>query len=267
MKKISLIALAVLMIAATFITVVRAEDTTAQPTETRIEIGKEEAEEIVKVLEKTSSKAEAVLMVAEKFGITSEEAERLIDVVLEVGDAYFGQDQWWIAFKNNIEKDAQYWTAAIVFAMAVISVAVGAVVFLVRRNASKTVKITSEIARATAEAMGHVELLVSENIKKYEDMRLLLDSKERDNELLLEKLTALEESNERERRDMLITEGYNLRMLKLIIDRTPLPLADKATIDLFYAKGMEPIRSGLSAEDLAKMDQTIATLDKTKNNE
>lgn len=276
MKKISLIALAVLIIAAMFITVARADDSSAEPAEPRVEIGREEAEEIVEVLENTSSKAEAILMVAEKLGITAEEAERLIDVVLEVGDAHFGEDQWWIAFKNNVEEDIQYWTTAVVVIVAGLSVAGGAVVLLSRTNpnirkirygVSETVKITKENAEANSQSLGNITALVTENNEKNEMQRHLIDEKEKQTTQLLEKITALEESNERERRDMLITEGYNLRMLKLIIDRTPLPLADKATIDLFYAKGMEPIRSGLSAEDLEKIDQTIATLDKVKNEE
>jgi gas vesicle protein len=276
MKKISLIALAVLMIAAMFITVARADDSSAEPAEPRVEIGREEAEEIVKVLENTSSKAEAILMVAEKLGITAEEAERLIDVVLEVGDAHFGEDQWWIAFKNNVEEDIQYWTTTVVLFAAGLSVAGGAVVLLSRTNpnirkirygVSETVKIAKENAEANSQSLGNITSLVTENNEKNEMQRQRIDEKEKQTAQLLEKITELEESNERERRDMLITEGYNLRMLKLIIDRTPLPLADKATIDLFYAKGMEPIRAGLSAEDLEKMDQTIATLDKTKNNE
>jgi hypothetical protein len=276
MKKISLIALAVLMIAAMFITVARADDSSAEPAEPRVEIGREEAEEIVEVLENTSSKAEAILMVAERLGITAEEAERLIDVVLEVGDAHFGEDQWWIAFKNNVEEDIQYWTTAMVVIAAVLSVAGGTVVLLSRTNpnirkirygVSETVKIAKENAEANSQSLGNITSLVTENNEKNEMQRQRIDEKEKQTAQLLEKITELEESNERERRDMLITEGYNLRMLKLIIDRTPLPLADKATIDLFYAKGMEPIRAGLSAEDLEKMDQTIATLDKTKNNE
>jgi gas vesicle protein len=276
MKKISLIALAVLMIAAMFITVARADDSSAEPAEPRVEIGREEAEEIVEVLENTSSKAEAILMVAERLGITAEEAERLIDVVLEVGDAHFGEDQWWIAFKNNAEEDIQYWTTTVVLFAAGLSVAGGAVVLLSRTNpnirkirygVSETVKIAKENAEANSQSLGNITSLVTENNEKNEMQRQRIDEKEKQTAQLLEKITELEESNERERRDMLITEGYNLRMLKLIIDRTPLPLADKATIDLFYAKGMEPIRAGLSAEDLEKMDQTIATLDKTKNNE
>lgn len=276
MKKISLIALAVLMIAAMFITVARADDSSAEPAEPRVEIGREEAEEIVEVLENTSSKAEAILMVAERLGITAEEAERLIDVVLEVGDAHFGEDQWWIAFKNNVEEDIQYWTTAMVVIAAVLSVAGGTVVLLSRTNpnirkirygVSETVKITKENAEANSQAFGNIESLVTENIKKDEVFRQLLDEKEKQNEQLLDRIAQLEVSNERERRDMLMAEAYNLRMLKLIIDRTALPLADKATIDLFYAKGIDSIKAELSEEDVEKLEQTTAVLDKVKNEE
>jgi hypothetical protein len=50
-------------------------------------------------------------------------------------------------------------------------------------------------------------------------------------------------------------------MLKLVIDRTAMPMTDKATIDLFYANGMKAIEAELSEEDFAKLEKRLAMLD------
>ena len=86
---------------------------------------------------------------------------------------------------------------------------------------------------------------------------------DKDSEILRcnEQIVQLKEARIKESKDMLIAAACNLRMLKLVIDRTAMPITDKATIDLFYANGMKAIEAELSEEDFAKLEKRLAMLD------
>ena len=102
----------------------------------------------------------------------------------------------------------------------------------------------------TVEESKKKEELYEEEIQKKEDAILALE----------EKIELLEEHNEKERKNMLIAETYNLRMLKLICDRTAMPITDKSMIDLWYAKGIESIKDELNEEDIKKINSMFEML-------
>ena len=97
--------------------------------------------------------------------------------------------------------------------------------------------------------------------EKEEVFERLIEQKEEVIKTLTEKIKDLEEKSESERVNMVSAEIYNLRILKLICDRTAMPLTDKATIDLFYAKGLDALKAELSAEDVEKIEKNLSTLD------
>jgi hypothetical protein len=271
--KILLIVIAVLVlccIAATVIpVVVSAEDTlpesgtvsesTVAPS---IEINSEEAKEVIDVLENTSSKAEAILVLAERLGITAEDAETLINAVIDVGDEYFGQDQWWVAFKNNVQNDMQFWTVVVVAVLSVIAIVAGIFVIAVKAiplmkkahwKVSEDKETNKKIQEENSQTLGDLKNLFEESIKKEELYRKLVEEKEEYISQLETKLQGLQTK-------MVSAEMYNLRMLKLVCDRTAMPMQDKATIDLFYAKGIDTLKEELSAEDFEKIEKNLATL-------
>ena len=268
-----IISFAVMPISATDTEVATVESETAVESETRAEIGKEEASEIVEIIEVSGSKAEAIIALAEKLGITTEEAEKMINYMLEVGDKYLGETKWWVGFKATVEEDMQFWIMAAVIAVAALALlwyalsmrfkvaspvrkldyalnSEGGIVNTLKKSCAENSQTLAKMLEMSKEMAYQTEIYEQQMLQKDEEIL------KRDAEIL-----CLKEANRKERKDMLTAEAYNLRMLKLICDRTAMPLADKATIDLFYAKGIDAIRAELSEEDFAKIEQMTSMLD------
>lgn len=233
--------------------------------------GNEEISEVIGVIEDSGSRAEAILSLAEKLGITVEEAENIIDTFISLGDEYLGENAAWDKFSAAVSEDMQFWAVIIVAAAAALSI-LGMLVMLAARvipytrsakaYGKQTVEFNERIAEANSQTLGEMKELFAAAAKKAEAYRAVIEEKETVIENLSAQIVALKEANAKERRDMLMAEVYNLRMLKLVCDRTAMPLADKATIDLFYAKGIDAIKSDLSPEDVQRLEAVIATLDK-----
>lgn len=236
-------------------------------------IDSEAASEIVGIIEGSGTKAEAIIALAEKLGITTEEAEGLINSMLEVGDQYLGETKWWVGFKSSVEENLEFWVMAAAIAMAALA--------LFWYSLSMRFKVASPVKRVdytlnsegglvdtvkrsceeNSQALGKMMELYKaalENKAIYE--KELLD---KDGEILRcnEQIVQLKEARIKESKDMLIAAACNLRMLKLVIDRTAMPMTDKATIDLFYANGMKAIEAELSEEDFARLEKRLAMLD------
>ena len=238
-----------------------------------VEIDSEVASEIVEIIEGSETKAEAIIALAEKLGITVEEAEGLINSMLEVGDKYLGETKWWVGFKSSIEEDMQFWVMVAVIAVAALALLWYAlsmrfkVASPVRRvdyalnskdGLVDTVKKSCDENSQTLEKMLALAETTATQVAIYEQQLL-----QKEEELLKrdEEIVQLKEANKCERVHMLSAAAYNLRMLKLLSDRTAMPLADKATIDLFYAKGIDAIKAELTEADIAKLEEMLSMLD------
>ena len=246
-----------------------AEDSTAA----QIEDG-EIAENIIDIVENSENKGQAILKLAEKLGITQEEAESLIDSFVALGDEYLGETSFWVAFKTDLQENMQFWATVIVCIIAVLAIVAGIFVLLAKTNPTMrramlgmtdTLKITKESAATNSQALGEMQS---------EHKAFLLEMKERDSlhqaiiqekeeriKILTEHLSEVEDRSETERKNMLVALANNLRILKLICDRTPLPVADKATIDLWCAKATQALETGLTEEDIRQIEETSSMLD------
>ncbi len=237
------------------------------------EISKEDAgeiaSEVIEVIGNTANKSEAIISLAEKLGITVSEAEAIINTVIEVGDEYAGDSAWWISFKNNVQSDIQFWAVAMVLVAAVLAIIGGIFVLLAKTNPTmkkamwgmtESLKISDKMSNENSQTLGEIKKIFEESAKKEALFEQIIEKKEEYITELEVKIEKLEEASSVERANMVKAEMYNLRMLKLICDRTAMPLTDKATIDLFYAKGVEALKEELSEEDLEKIEKTMATL-------
>lgn len=234
-----------------------------------IEIEDGEAEEIISVIEHSDTKAEAILSLAGKLGITTEEAEALINAVIDVGDEYMGDNAWWVGFKNDVQQDIQFWTVAIVLITAVLAIIGGVFVLLAKTNPTmkkamwgmaECLNINTQMKNENSQTLGELKLIFEKSAEKLLEFEKLIEVKEDYIASLEIKIKDLEETASVEHTNMVKAEIYNLRMLKLVLDRTAMPLADKATIDLFYTKGIEALKDELTEEDIEKIENTIATL-------
>lgn len=281
MKKIFYTIIAIIMIAALGVLPTFATDTETVTPETEaaetvteaLEIDNEAASEIVDIIEASGTKAEAIVALAEKMGISIEDAEKLVDSMIEVGDKYLGDTKWWVGFKSTVESDMKFWILVALVALVVLALLSNSLTMHIKFSSpmkrldysmnsehglANTVKASCD---ENSQALGKMMELFKaalENKAIYE--KELLD---KDSEILRcnEQIVQLKEARIKESKDMLIAAACNLRMLKLVIDRTAMPITDKATIDLFYANGMKAIEAELSEEDFAKLEKRLAMLD------
>ncbi len=244
------------------------EDTSEMVTEMILD--SEAASEIIDVLENADSKAQAILSIAERLGISAEEAEAIVNSIIDVGDKYLGQSQLWIGFKKDIQDNMSFWVTVIVCIVAVLAIVGGAFILLAKTNPTMNkamlgmdafLKSARKSEKANSQTLGEMRQIVADAAAKEELYEKIIV--EKDNALLAlsEQIKALEGSAEKERKNMLLAESYNLQILKLICSRTSLPLADKAAIDLWYSRAMESLKSEMSAEDIKKIENVAVTLD------
>lgn len=281
MKKIFYTIIAIIMIAALGVLPTFATDTEPVTPETEavemvteaLEIDSEAASEIVDIIEASGTKAEAIVALAEKMGISIEDAEKLVDSMIEVGDKYLGDTKWWVGFKSTVESDMQFWILVVLIALVALALLSYSLTMHIKFSSpmkrldysmnsehglANTVKASCDENSQTLGEMKELYKTALENKAIYE--KELLD---KDGEILRcnEQIVQLKEARIKESKDMLIAAACNLRMLKLVIDRTAMPITDKATIDLFYANGMKAIEAELSEEDFAKLEKRLAMLD------
>ena len=243
---------------------------------TEMILDSEAASEIIDVLENADSKAQAILSIAERLGISAEEAEAIVNSIIEVGDKYLGQSQWWIGFKKDIQDNMSFWVTVIVCIVAVLAIVGGAFILLAKTNPTMNkamfgmnefLKNAQESEQANSQTLGEMRQIVVDAAAKEELYEKIIV--EKDNALLAlsEQIKALESSAEKERKNMLLAESYNLQILKLICSRTSLPLADKAAIDLWYSRAMESLKSEMSAEDIKKIENVAVVLNNASEGE
>lgn len=245
----------------------------------------EAVSEIVGALE--GDRGAAIIRLAERLGISLDEAEDIINAVLEVGDEELGDNKYWIAFRTDVQEDMQYWATAIVLIFAALVIAGGIFVLAGKTNPtvrkvayilndvvntfktgaeeqSQTIGKMREEQAAALEEIRNAAKAAAEKEAKFEEI-----VKQKDAEIvtLVEHIEALEEANERERKNMLCAEMYNLQALKLTLSRTNLPLADKAVIDLWFARAEESLKSDMDPEDIDKIAAMSAVLPGGQNEE
>ncbi len=272
MKKILLFVIAALLVVAASVTIINAGATDSEAvvvTEPAV-IDSETAEEIVDIIENSPSKESAIISIAEALGITTEEAEKLIDAMIAVGDEYLGETEWWVGFRNEVQEDMQFWTTATVLVLAVVAIGGGGFVLIAKTNPmmkkamwgmNEALSISKKTSDENSQTLGELKELFAASVEREKAFEKIIDEKEEQIVILTEKIATYEERSEGEKLNMISAEVYTLRMLKLALDRTAMPLADKATIDLFYAKGLEALTADLAPEDVEKIEKTLSSLD------
>ena len=226
-------------------------------------IGSEEASAVIDAIENSDSKAEAIIALAEELGITVEEAERMINAVLMVGDKYLGESEIWVKFSNSVTEDIQFWAVIIVAGVAALSM-IGMIFMMVAKvnpntrksktNSEQAVQFSAEISKAYSQTLEKMEKMYAEALEKEALYEAALQAKE-------DKIISLEEANKREHRAVVTALTYALRVQKLICDRTAMPMIDKATVDNFYSRGVDALKEELEDGDAEKLDGVIGTLE------
>ena len=234
------------------------------------------AEDVIDALEGSKNKTEAILAVAQKLGVTTDEAERIVNAVIEAGDEYFGDATWWGTLKADIRENMTFWVTVIVSIAAILAIAGGVFVLIGKINPTMrralfgvedVLKNTTEQAKANSQTLENIQQLAREVAEKDEIYNKLLAEKEEYVVALCDKIAEIKASAEKERRSMLFAAAYNLQILRLISSRTAMPLTDKSAIDLWYTRGIDSLKGELSPEDIAIIENMAKVLEVGNGNE
>jgi hypothetical protein len=80
--------------------------------------------EVHQIIESSSSFAEAVIAIADRFGVSVEDAEKLVNDMKALGDKYLGESEIWVIIKNDMESNpGKYVVVAMVVLIIVAIVA------------------------------------------------------------------------------------------------------------------------------------------------
>ena len=106
----------------------------AEPSGTNSTLDSEAISEVIDIIETSDSKAEAVLAVVKLLGVSTEEAEEIINALIAVGDEYLGQSDAWVGFKKDVQENMKFWAVVIACLASVITIAGVIFVFIGRVN-------------------------------------------------------------------------------------------------------------------------------------
>ena len=246
-----------------------AETTAVIESEEKIEIESEAAEDIVDLIAKSESKADAVFAVAEKLGVSYEDAETLVNSVLALGDKYLGENAGWVRFKDSVTANMQMWTIIAVLALVALGILWYALSNHIKTSKLKTVEYNSAEVKTIAEEARNIN---SQTLAKILEMAAIAEEREKEHkayvEDLLKTIRDLKEENIVQdkslislQKDMLRAEISSLNIQKLICNRTRLPMADKATIDHYFAEGVDPLLANLPEEEAKQTEELARTLE------
>lgn len=93
-----------------------------------------DAGELNDVISNSQSKTEAIINIADIFGISVSDAEALVNTLVAFGDEHFEESDTWLVIRNNIIEHPDLWTVIAIVALGFIAL----VAFLIRciiRNA------------------------------------------------------------------------------------------------------------------------------------
>ena len=238
-------------------------------TDESVIIDAEDASEIIDIIENSDNRSDVVLAIISKYGCTPEEAEEMLDTFIALGDKYLGENSNWIGFKKDVQENTQFWIVVIMGSVAILAIVGGTFVLLGKTNPtmrramfgmSESLKISDGMTNKNSQTLEEMKGLYKETMDKLVEYKAAI--KDKDDEILAlnRHIETLKTAIKKERSNMLYAEMYNLRMLKLIIDRTTMPVADKSTIDHWYEMGIDAIKEELSPEDAEKADAMLETL-------
>lgn len=128
---------------------------------------------INEIISNTETPAQAIIKLAELFGITVEDAEAMIDKFIAFGDDNFEDSDVWATVKQDVETHPDKWILICVIVLAIIAL----VVFLIRSVIKNTVTQTNtKLRMASIEShAAAVEKQVAVNAEKIAEVEVKTD--------------------------------------------------------------------------------------------
>jgi TolA-binding protein len=203
-------------------------------------------------------------------GCTPEEAEHILDTFIALGDKYCGENEVWVGFKKDVQENTKFWAVAISCGVAGLAIMTFALILIGKTNPavrramfgmSESLKVSDRMSKATSQTLAKMESRFNEAMEMLQEYKEVIKGQEDQIISLSRHIETLKTAIKKERSNLLYAAMNNLRMIKLVIDRTTMPMSDKATVDHWYAKGIDSIKDELNASDIQKIDSMSAMLD------
>ena len=229
------------------------------------------AGELNEVISNSPTKTEAIINIADMFGISVSDAEALVNTLVAFGDEHFEESDNWLIIRNNIMEHPDLWTVIAIVALGFIAL----VAFLIRciiRNAltqTNTKLKLKDIDEHEQAVDGKLELVDTDNkeiINLLGGIKELLEGEyeelKRENDDLKEILELIKEAiaNESAAVDSLkansetslkVTEESALQILQLLniaMDRK-VPITTKEARKLWYDDAVAKIKAKAGISD------------------
>lgn len=80
--------------------------------------------EVHEIVENSSSFSEAVIEIAERFGISVEDAEELVNDMKALGDKYLGESELWVVIKNDMSQNPEKYVVIALIILLIVALIV-----------------------------------------------------------------------------------------------------------------------------------------------
>lgn len=210
------------------------------------------------------SLSEAITVLAEKSGISREEAEAIIDRALAWGDEHLNDTEWWGSTSEVIRENKEFWVVVILAIACIVAIIFGGITLFagvvkkvnrIEYGTGTVLKDSGDNKAAISQTLGILAEKVNGVIANYNEIKTALEEKDK-------KLSEQEAHIASLESGMLDAEMYNLQIQKLIYSRTNLPLTDKSLLDLWYAKAEDSLKKRMTSEDIARHEEIASMLDR-----
>lgn len=283
MKRIFLLAVVFLMAAVMMLSVMATDTATEQVTEVVTEgeslsevvtesesVKKEDPADVLEELKAgLITMEDAIYRLAEKAGLTPEEAQAWLEQMLLWGDKYLADTDWWASFQASTRENIEFWVLCILAIVALVVIIFGALTLFRNNKSVKRIEYgTGSVMEDSSKNKDAISQTLANIEKKYEEMcdKCVIYEQERvrkDEEILglQGELKAMKAKLEKTNKRMLQAELYNTQAHKLTLERSNLPLTDKSLLALWFAKAEASLKEEMSESDLAQVAKIMSTLE------
>lgn len=235
--------------------------------------------EVHEIVENSSSFSEAVIKIAERFGISIEDAEGLVADMKALGDKYLGESELWTIIKNDMSLNPEkYVVIALVILLLVALIAFMLKWIISNMGQLRTLKMNVASLKKSVDGDDSDEgkassirsLITAKNdeIKALEDKDAELEKeviKLREEAARLTKEAAEVKKNTESALNVIQETALQIaQLLCIAMDKGKMPVVSKEARQIWYENAQAKIKAAASIEeenvDADKVDKTVQTV-------
>jgi hypothetical protein len=245
------------------------EATSEKVTEAATETAGEESEfpinigDVHEIVENSSSFSEAVLAIADRFGVSVEDAEKLVNDMKALGDKYLGESEIWVIIKNDMEQNPGKYVGVAMVILIILAIVAFMIKWIISNiGQMRVMKMDVASLKRSVDGDGDDE----EGDDKVKSLRALICAKNNEISVLEEREAALEAEVQSIHGEMekLITETGKVtkntqnalgitqetalqiaQLLSIALDRGRMPVVTKEAKKMWYDNFQSRIKAAI----------------------